>query len=142
MFKLFEVIADLTPEQLATEQEDGELPGVRFTDEAQDIFDEWRASLEVRLRSGDLESPAFESHLAKYRALFPSLALIFHLAEIVTSVSFVSAPAVGLESAKRAAAWCEFLEAHARKIYAAEINAGMSSADALADQVRPRPLST
>ncbi len=80
--------------------------------------------------------PAFESHLAKYRSLMPSLALIFHLAEIVASVSSVSASAVGLESARRAARWCEFLEAHARKIYAAEMNAEISAAHALADKIK------
>ena len=44
---------------------------LRFDDEAQAIFDEWRMKLEGRLRSTDLH-PALESHLAKYRKLVPS----------------------------------------------------------------------
>ena len=41
-----------------------------------------------------------------------------------------------MESAKRAAAWCEFLEAHARKIYAAEMNSDVSAAHALAGKIK------
>jgi hypothetical protein len=53
---------------------------LRLDDEAQAIFDEWRMKLEGRLKSAELH-PAFESHLAKYRKLVPSLALICALAD-------------------------------------------------------------
>ncbi len=136
-YDIYRRLDELDPLSLGIEAHRNDIPAFRFAPEAQELFDEWRTDLERRLREPEMAScPAFESHLAKYRSLMPSLALIFHLAEIVTSVSFVSAPAVGLESAKRAAAWCEFLEAHARKIYAAEMNAGMSAAHALADKIR------
>ena len=36
--------------------------------------------LEIKLRSDD-EDPVIVEHLAKYRSLMPSLALIFHLIE-------------------------------------------------------------
>src|SRR3546814_6372737 len=51
---------------------------LRFDDAGFELFREWRAGLEHRLRSGELH-PAVESHLAKYRKLVPSLALIHHL---------------------------------------------------------------
>ena len=61
------------------DQFDG-LPFLRFDDEAQGEFGEWRADLETRIRAADM-APALESHLAKYRKLAPALALINHLAD-------------------------------------------------------------
>ena len=79
-------------------------------------------------------NPAFESHLAKYRSLMPSLALIFHLVEIAGAGGI--APSVTLGAARLAAAWCEFLEAHARKVYAPELQGDTTAAHALADKIR------
>ena len=133
-FDVFQRLDQLDPASLETEASHDDIPALRFAPDAQELFDAWRADLEARLRTPEMEAtPAFESHLAKYRSLMPSLALVDHL---TTFVSSVSAPVVGLESAKRAAAWCEFLERHARKIYAAEMNAEVSAARALADKIR------
>ena len=55
------------------------IPFLRFTADAQEVFDAWREVLEVRLRTGE-EHPVLESHIAKYRSLLPSLALLIHLA--------------------------------------------------------------
>ncbi len=132
--EVYRRLDELDPTSLGLEAHHDDIPALRFAPDAQELFDAWRSDLERRLREPEMAScPAFESHLAKYRSLMPSLALIFHLTECV---SFVSASAVGLENAKRAAAWCEFLEAHARKIYAAEMNAEVSAAHALADKIR------
>jgi len=60
---------DLTPE---------ERPFLRFEAAAQELFDGWRAELEHRLRAEE-DHPVLLSHLAKYRSLLPSLALLFHL---------------------------------------------------------------
>jgi len=56
-------------------QVDDAIPYLRFDPEAQDRFDQWRESLELRLRSGE-EHPVIVAHLAKYRSLIPSLALL------------------------------------------------------------------
>jgi len=96
---------DLTPE---------ERPFLRFAPEAQELFDAWRAALEAKLRSED-DHPVLLSHLAKYRSLMPSLALIFHLIDSLDRG--VSGP-VSRATAEQAAAWCEYLEAHARRLYA------------------------
>ncbi len=131
-FGVYKSIDELDPATLNAALHD-DIPALRFAPDAQELFNEWRADLEHRLRTPEMEqAPAFESHLAKYRSLMPSLALIFHLTEFV---SFVSSSAVGLESAKKAAAWCEFLEAHARKVYAAEMNADISATHALAAKI-------
>ena len=66
--------------------------------------------LETRLLARDLP-PALESHLAKYRSLIPSLALICHL------VDHPEGGAVGRESLIRACAWGQFLETHAERLY-------------------------
>jgi Protein of unknown function (DUF3987) len=56
------------------------VPVLRLDGEAHHLFLEWRTDLERNLRSGDLH-PALASHLAKYRKLVPTLALINHLAD-------------------------------------------------------------
>ena len=87
----------------------GGVPFLRFDDAAQVLFSEWRASLEIRLRSGE-EHPAIVSHLSKYRKLIPSLALINHLCD--TRQGAVSESAL-----LRAIAFSEYLESHAQRIY-------------------------
>jgi putative DNA primase/helicase len=87
----------------------GGVPFLNFDDAAQELFSEWRAELERRLRSGD-EHPAIVSHLSKYRKLIPSLALINHLCD-------TGHGAVGEASLMRAIAFSEYLESHARRIY-------------------------
>ena len=54
--------------------------------------------------------PLIEAHLAKYRSLAPSLALICHLAD-------GSGGPVPESQVLRAAAWCEYLESHALRVY-------------------------
>jgi len=133
-YDVFKRLDSLDPTSLGIEASHDSIPALRFAPDAQELFDHWRADLEARLRTPEMETfPAFESHLSKYRSLMPSLALIFHLTD---PVSFVSSSAVGLESAQRAVGWCEFLEAHARKIYAAELNADVSAANALAAKIK------
>jgi len=117
--------------------EDGDgMVRVRFAEEAQELFYEWLGELEGRLRSPELQkTPAFESHLAKYRSLMPTLALLFHLVETIGSSSDSIEP-VSLDAAKLAADWCEYLEIHARKVYAAEIQDDVSTAHALAAKIQ------
>jgi hypothetical protein len=106
---------------------------VRFTEDAQEIFDQWRDELEVRLRSTELP-PALESHLAKYRSLMPSLALIFQLIEFVDGSG--DGGAIGLRAAVQAAAWCEYLKTHARRLYSSAQNPAVEGARALLDHIR------
>ena len=85
------------------------VPFLHFDNEAQVLFSEWRASLEIRLRSGE-EHPAIVSHLSKYRKLIPSLALINHLCD--SRHSEVTEAAL-----LRAIAFSVYLESHAQRIY-------------------------
>lgn len=114
----------------------GGIPCVVFDHEAQELFDCWRDELESRLRGEDLQrTPAFCAHLAKYRSLMPALALLFHLVEVVDTPSGGFGGGVSLRSARLAAAWCEYLETHARKLYRRELAGGTEAARLLAGKI-------
>lgn len=103
------------------------IPFLRFAEEAQVLFDAWRAGLEKQVRDGDLH-PALESHFAKYRSLIPSLALLLHLAD------GASGP-VGVIPLQRALRWAEYLASHARRIYAQAIHPHVAAAFLLAKKI-------
>ena len=88
----------------------------RFDEDAQDLFREWLPELDRKVLSSELH-PALSSHLAKYRSLMPSLALLFELADGDGAGNRVS-----LEHAQQAAAFCDYLESHARRIYSVIIS--------------------
>ena len=62
----------------------------------------------------------------------PSLALIFYLVEAAVTGEI---HAVDLAATQRAADWCDYLEAHARKIYAAELQPDITAAHALVSKI-------
>jgi Protein of unknown function (DUF3987) len=131
-FDVFRWIDSLDPRQMGIEiDEDKGLPFLRFADDAQDLFDEWRCDLENRLRDGS-ESVLMQCHLAKYRSLMPSLALIFH---VVDSVGSDRIGPVTKNAAELAAAWCEFLESHARRIYQYAVEGDIEDAIRLGEKI-------
>ncbi len=114
-YTIYEYLDDLDPDAVGAEVDDkNEFPFLRFSPEAQTIFNQWRLGLEQRLRAGN-EATAVESHLAKYRSLVPSIALVLHLAEKH------SGP-VDQDDIERAIRWAAFLESHARRIYACALD--------------------
>jgi hypothetical protein len=134
-FDVFQKLDALVPGDIGAEVgKDGDIPFFRFANEAQELFFDWWTKLMKRVRSPEgQKTPGFTAHLAKYPALLPKLALLFHLVEVVDGAS--QGP-VGLEAARRAAGWVEFLEAHARKIYAPELRTNVAAANALAGRIR------
>ncbi len=132
-YAVFEALDNLDTATLGLDAQEGDIPALRFSDEAQALFDTFREELEHRLRSDELaHKPAFESHLSKYRSLMPALALVFHLVAIADGTP--PGP-VSLEAARRAAAWCEYLEAHALKLYSKELSAHLIAARALLEKI-------
>lgn len=111
--RVFEIFNRLAENDLYPTAEGGNPPALHFADDAQVLFTEWRYELETRLRGGKLP-PSLESHLAKYRKMVPALALIFHLIE--TADGTASGP-VSARAMIQAAAWAEYLETHAVRIY-------------------------
>jgi putative DNA primase/helicase len=109
-WETFKRLNTLTAEDAGAENgEEDELLFLRFDDEAQKEFSIWRKDLEDRLRGGEL-GHAMESHLAKFRMLIPSLALINHLA------NGCKGP-IGIHPLFKAFAFSEYLESHARRAY-------------------------
>ncbi len=109
---IFDRLAAFDPLQDGAEaaNEFVKVPHFSFDAQAQQLFIEWATNLNaVRLPAE--QQPIMRQHLAKYEKLFGAIALILHLAE--GNVGFVK-----VESALRAAAWCEYLEGHARRVYA------------------------
>jgi putative DNA primase/helicase len=123
---VFEAMHNLDPVTISAESDD-QGPFLRFDKQAQNVFDDWRSELEPRIRSGE-EHPALESHLAKYRSLVPTLALLFHLADRV------SGP-VTADATRKALAWARYLESHARRIYGIVTDPAPVAAKALAKRI-------
>jgi hypothetical protein len=124
---------------------DAEAPArFQFDAGAQELFVAWLQELEAKVRGEELH-PALVSHLSKYRKLMPALALLFELAERAgqSSEGFVGAPRgvdlkIRLDQARRAAAWCEYLESHARRVYSCVVTPQLRAARELAEKIRSR----
>lgn len=133
-FAIFEALDNLTEDEVGAEKAVDAVPFLRFSQKAQVVFDQWRYELENRLRSDEFaNTPAFESHISKYRSLMPAIALLFHLVDVISGTQ--SPGGVSEDSARKAAAWCAFLELHAKKVYAAELDTGNQSAHLLAAKI-------
>lgn len=111
----------------------------RFNAKAQMVFNEFRYDLENnKLRNTD-DHPALISHLAKYRSLMPSLALIIHL---VDTIDLDEIPQVSEQAATKACAWCDYLESHARRIYSAATNNPTHLAELILAKIKSGKLKT
>jgi hypothetical protein len=87
---------------------------LEFSDGAQNLFDQWQAAIQPRIRSDEMPE-YMASHLSKYPKLLPSIALSI---ELVQGAIYQSHPqSVSVESFLMAKRWCEYLEPHAWKIY-------------------------
>ena len=113
-----------------------EMTILRFDSEAQEFFDCWREHLEQRIRDSG-EHPTMIAHLSKFRSLMPSLALIFHLCD---SLPMATLAPVALDPARRAAAWCDYLEAQARRIFHSVTARVDTAARLLGEKIKARKL--
>ena len=94
-------------------KENDRFPYFRFDEQAQSLFYEWLTRLEREKLNAD-DQPILLEHLAKYRSLVPSLALIFHLIDIADGKSSNN---INFDNTLKAISWCDYLEKHARRIY-------------------------
>jgi hypothetical protein len=135
-FRIFETLADFDPVAWGAHPADevSRFPHFRFAEDAQEVFIDWlhelhRERIDRELKEGH---PLIAQHLAKYEKLFAALALILHLAECAATGKRGPVTAA---SAIRAAAWCEYLETHARRCYGLLADEGLRAAQALASHI-------
>jgi len=112
------------------------IPYFHFDNHAQRLFYVWLAELQSKLQAD--EPPVILEHLNKYRSLMPSLALIDHLVNMADGT--VDGGDIPQESAKKAAAWCDYLESHARRIYGMLGDVSQRAAVELAKKLKARKL--
>jgi putative DNA primase/helicase len=149
-YAVFRAINELDPIALGCEvHEDLGVPFIGFADDAQEYFAEWYTTLQNRLRSGSL-SNIMACQLAKYPSLMASLALEFHLIgschfepwfderskKDMVSAKIRELKPVSLDAAENAAAWCEFLEGHASRMYQCAIDGDPEDAIRLDEKIR------
>lgn len=133
-FTVFEKLADFDPAAWGAAPADdvAKFSHFRFSGEAQAVFVEWSSDMH-RQRIPNEDEPLIRQHLGKFDKLFPALALVFHL---VDCAAHGACGPVSKEAALRAAAWCEYLEAHARRCYGLLKDDGLRSAQALAAKLK------
>jgi len=141
-YVVFERISNIPVIRGAAQDDDGKLY-LRFSPEAQELFVEWYSDLRREILSGAFDHPAIEAHAAKYAKLMPALALIF---EVVNGASggrafdgFVGS--VSKDSAEIAAAWCDFLLSHAKRIYGLGLASASTYARAIAFRLQAGDLT-
>jgi len=110
------------------------LPHFQFDDEAQEVFIEWCAQLNL-IHIANEQDPLMKQHFGKFEKLFCSLALVLHLAE-------GNIGNVKIDSALRAAAWCEYLAGHARRIYGMVEGAKVATAKTMLRRIKEGKLKT
>jgi putative DNA primase/helicase len=127
----FEVFLQLSVLQQVEAERDlsSPLPYVRFAPDAQVLFKERRERLELRLRAGG-ELEAFEGVIAKQRSLLPSLALLIHLAQ------HPQGGPVPISALNKAIRWVEYLEGHARRIFATALDSETTAVLALVKRLQ------
>jgi putative DNA primase/helicase len=122
----FRGLATLTPEKA------GAITGetaLRFSEEAQAVFDAWYEAHGNRVRSNEIGSPALESHLGKFDKMVPAIALIFYLVDLVSGFDLPGS--VPLRQIERAIQLAKYFESHARRLYGAAEAPGISGARSL-----------
>lgn len=119
-------------QQGAEKEAHDRFPYFRFDEEAQKLFYLWLTELEnEKLRQDD--PPILLEHLAKYRSLMPSLALVFQLIDIADGKASNN---ITYNSTVLAIGWCNYLESHARRIYGMANDNARTSAARLAKKIQ------
>jgi hypothetical protein len=113
---------------------EGELPSIGFAADAQELFSGWRSNLMQRIRGSELkQAEGYQGHLGKYPGLTAKLALLFHLVEYFDGKN--GGGAISLENTELAIQWATYLEQHAQKVYAVELQQGQQAMRMLAAQI-------
>lgn len=112
---------------------DGQPVVLSFNREAQQVFDAWHASLEMKLRKGELP-PHLQAHFAKYKKLLPALCLI--LEHIDAALRNQVPNEISKETIEKALIWLQYFESHAYRIYGSAANAVPQAASNLISRIQ------
>lgn len=124
----------------ANQDNDYEIPYFRFEiKKAQPLFYQWLSTLMTRITAED--NPLIQEHLGKYRKLVPALALIFHLVEMAAD-KVKQGSAIGIKSLELAVRWADYLESHARRVYAMATDYKIQAAQLLATKIKGQQLES
>lgn len=136
VYEILQRLADMDFTRHEAEQgEYDRFPFLRFSSEGQEVFNEWLTDLQTDKLPNE-DNPLMAEHMGKYRSLMPTLALVFHLIGIAdgTATGHVSK-----EAAIQAAAWCDYLEEHARRIYGTVMSPEREAAAILVERIHKLP---
>ena len=136
-FSIIETLARTSFDRVAPPGPYDKTPCLRFAEDgAQDLFIEWYERLHREKLENPDEAPLIVEYLSKQPKTMASLALLFHLVDRAEAIAAgESAGPVSLAAAARAADWCGYLEAHARRIYGLAANLQSQAAAALAERI-------
>ncbi|WP_300340244.1 YfjI family protein [Accumulibacter sp.] len=136
-FAIIETLARTDFERVTTSGPYDQTPCLRFADDgAQNLFIEWYERLHREKLEDPDEAPLIVEYLSKQPKTMASLALLFHLVDRAEAIAAgESVGPVSLQAAARAADWCSYLEAHARRIYGLSANLQSQAAAALAERI-------
>jgi hypothetical protein len=122
----------------AKQDYDYEIPYFRFEiKKAQPLFFKWLTTLTERITTED--NTLMQEHLGKYRKLVPALALIFHLVEMAGE-KVKQGSAIGIKSLELAIRWSDYLESHARRVYAMATDYKIQAAQLLGTKITRKQL--
>ena len=108
------------------------IPWFHFDVEAKKIFEDWLAANEEKADDKN-EDPSLREHFSKFPKLLCSLSLIFHLIELADEGN--KQTYIPVRHVQMAIKWSDFLESHARRIYALVRNPSLFSAMCLANKI-------
>ena len=125
----FEFLKWVSAQEFPKNDEYCQIPVATFSPQAQKLFIEWLTELESEIASPDIH-PAIESHLAKYRSLIPSIALLLHMG------AWAEIGQVQIDELEKAIAWGKYLKSHALRIYGLAVNNKGKVAKLLLDKIK------
>jgi len=113
---------------------------VSFDDDAKVKYQKWWKNLFKKYEKV-LIHPVFESHLRKYDALVPKLALINEIMSSYDSSTETirSFDSVSVASVKKAIAYTDYLESHAKILFNSEVNVTMENAKTIISHLDELP---
>jgi Protein of unknown function (DUF3987) len=119
--------------------EQKQIPLFHFDEESQNAFYEWLTDLELNKMLNEDDHHLLIEHLSKYRKLMPALALLFHLIDLADGINNT---AISIKNTMMACAWCEYLESHARRIYALVTDIDSYAASVLSNKIQNNKLES